>query len=371
MFVEYSSRFSIKCPFTEEGLRRFSELCRRYGLGLDDLTSNDVGRRALERAVNVVLEILERRRIEDVQDVDPDLELLSNYIAIFIIAALDRRAWRRFADALSKRCCELLGIRDGVNPDLIVRAALSLGIDVKPVRDVIDDPLLTYAFDVVIPLWQYLGLMPKFDPNWKPYSKYVLRGYVFLTYRDLTRIIEEALERRILNMIERASNTSEAMRQILESMGVMGLLEAKLSSLRPVEGVVRIDGQGVIPPCMQAIMDEIRSGGNPSHHARFAVTAYLLHKCHELEGRPIEDCVEEVVGLFKSVADFDEKKTRYQVEHIAGLRGGRKFYMPPNCDELNSLGLCPTNLGCGVKNPLVYTAIRLRKSGGNGGSKGE
>jgi len=34
--------------------------------------------------------------------------------------------------------------------------------------------------------------------------------------------------------------------------------------------------------------------------------------------------------------------------------------MPPSCQEMNSLGLCPTNLGCGVKNPLNYTIKALR-----------
>lgn len=101
---------------------------------------------------------------------------------------------------------------------------------------------------------------------------------------------------------------------------------------------VKVQITGSTPPCMDAIINEIKSGGNPSHQARFAVAAYTLRKCHDLEGKPIEDCVEEVVNLFRTVADFDEKKTRYQVEHIAGLRGGHKFYMPPSCQEMNSLG---------------------------------
>jgi DNA primase large subunit len=28
---------------------------------------------------------------------------------------------------------------------------------------------------------------------------------------------------------------------------------------------------------------------------------------------------------------------------------------------MNSLGLCPTNLGCGVKNPLSYTAKAMKR----------
>ena len=85
----------------------------------------------------------------------------------------------------------------------------------------------------------------------------------------------------------------------------------------------------------------------------------------------MEEAVEEVVNLFRTVADFDERKTRYQVMHIAGLVGGRKFYMPPNCDELISLGLCPVNGACGVKNPLVAYARSLRKARRKTSQEGE
>ncbi|MGC8544075.1 MAG: hypothetical protein ACP5NQ_09040 [Vulcanisaeta sp.] len=44
---------------------------------------------------------------------------------------------------------------------------------------------------------------------------------------------------------------------------------------------------------------------------KFAVTAYMLRKYHYLEGEPMGDCTEDAVNLFRTVADFDEKKTRY------------------------------------------------------------
>jgi len=127
-----------------------------------------------------------------------------------------------------------------------------------------------------------------------------------------------------------------------------------------VTSKVKVQIRGLTPPCIESIINEVKSGGNPSHQARFALAAYMLRRCHDIEGKPMEDCVEDLVNLFKTVADFDEKKTRYQVEHIAGLRGGHKFYMPPSCQEMNSLGLCPTNLGCGVKNPLNYTVKAMK-----------
>jgi DNA primase large subunit len=108
---------------------------------------------------------------------------------------------------------------------------------------------------------------------------------------------------------------------------------------------------------MQAIMDAIKRGENVSHTARFAITAYLLKRGWG---------VDEVVELFRSSPDFNEKITRYQVQHIAGQVGGRKEYSVPNCETMRSWGLCPTNLGCGVRNPIQY-GRRGREQRGNKG----
>ena len=62
--------------------------------------------------------------------------------------------------------------------------------------------------------------------------------------------------------------------------------------------------------------------------------------------------------------DFNEKVARYQVEHIAGLRGGRKAYNVPDCKTLFAQSLCFKNQTCyNVSHPLQY-GRRLVKSGG-------
>lgn len=35
-------------------------------------------------------------------------------------------------------------------------------------------------------------------------------------------------------------------------------------------------------------------------------------------------------------ADYSERMTRYQVEHIAGEKGSRTRYIPPKCDTLQA-----------------------------------
>jgi DNA primase large subunit len=66
--------------------------------------------------------------------------------------------------------------------------------------------------------------------------------------------------------------------------------------------------------------------------------------------------VEDVVNFFRSVSDFDERMTRYQVEHIAGVRGSRTKYIPPRCDTLRTHGIChiPDEICKSVRHPLAY-----------------
>lgn len=70
----------------------------------------------------------------------------------------------------------------------------------------------------------------------------------------------------------------------------------------------------------------------------------------------------DVVNLFRSSADFNERMTRYQVEHIAGDRGSRTKYKPPTCETLKTHGLCPgpDQLCRRIRHPLSYYSRKTR-----------
>jgi len=72
--------------------------------------------------------------------------------------------------------------------------------------------------------------------------------------------------------------------------------------------------------------------------------------------------VDDVIDLFRSISDFDERMTRYQVEHIAGARGSRTKYIPPRCDTLRTHGICPTTdkICKGICHPLAYYRRKLK-----------
>ncbi len=350
--LEDYDRFILRYPFTREGKQRISKYI------LEDLLKD---RDIVERSVNFVEHVLKRGSIPQEYLSDVETFLICTYLSILIVAQLDRKVWTRFADVLSKYMSDNLCLE--IDRDCILYIAEEFGIYTRQVRDVVKCEKLNIFFDIAIPVWTYLKYRPKNDPNWKLTNRYLARGYVLLTYRELARLVEEAVEKQILNMIENSSKNDIICSSIREIIGDR-LRKIEKMFIPRIE-ISKISGKvsedQIFPPCIQAIISDIRSGGNPSHMARFTVASFLLNYYIKLLKVDINDAIEKVVDLFRTVADFDERKTRYQVQHIAGLVGGRKFYLPPNCDELQSLGLCPTGGSCGVKNPLVYTMRKLKE----------
>jgi DNA primase large subunit len=59
-----------------------------------------------------------------------------------------------------------------------------------------------------------------------------------------------------------------------------------------------------------------------------------------------------IIDLFKRSPDFNERITRYQIEHLQGLKGSKKRYLTYNCDTMKALNMCKAE--CGIRNPLQY-----------------
>ena len=105
------------------------------------------------------------------------------------------------------------------------------------------------------------------------------------------------------------------------------------------------------PPCIKEILKSVENGENIPHFARFLLATYLITIGRDLE---------EIVSIFSKLPDFNEKITRYQVEHIAGRRGSGKRYLTPSCSKVQSMGFCFRDHTCAnVKSPAHY-ALRNR-----------
>ena len=75
----------------------------------------------------------------------------------------------------------------------------------------------------------------------------------------------------------------------------------------------------------------MNKGDNLPHSARVMLATYML-----AIGKPFD----EIVLMFENAPDFNEKITRYQVEHLAGMKGSHTKYSVPSCDKIRNENLC-------------------------------
>ena len=77
-------------------------------------------------------------------------------------------------------------------------------------------------------------------------------------------------------------------------------------------------------------------------------------------------CIKAIISIFSESPDFDEGKSRYQIQHITGDLNGTEGYTPPGCGAMKTDGICfnPDNLCEKVKHPLSYYRIKSGKGFG-------
>lgn len=286
-------------------------------------------------------------------------EVSTFYLAIALAQQAHGWLLRRLADHEGKRInSEIMKERDS---DVIAILKL-LGVDVEYIggedgcghRVVLGmsssgEVVACYPYRVTIPRYIKYAERLLTEPSWKLVNRYVLKGYVYLSKKDLARLAEESVKRRIL---EYANIFSE---QFIKD--VLGGYIERARSLVPKQVIEREKRavpekvENAFPPCIASLREALRRGEHLSHHQRFALATFMLS---------IGYSVDEVVNAFRTSPDFDEKIARYQVEHLAGLRGSRKKYLVYSCEKMRSLGMCLAN--CGTKTPLQYYRRTVRGS---------
>ncbi len=186
------------------------------------------------------------------------------------------------------------------------------------------------------------------SPKWKLTNRDLQQGYLTITGEELKRIMEEAAREKILKGLPLPvdEKTCASLQEYL------GPLKEQLAVIRARD---RVDlghvEEGAFPPCIKKMLNDVAKGTNLAHSARFALVSFLL----QINMKP-----EEVVSLFNTSPDFDEERTRYQVEHIAGASG--TSYKPPACATMATYGNCPgeDELCRKIRHPLSYYERRMR-----------
>ena len=280
------------------------------------------------------------------QSPNDDIEIPSFPIAVMMAAATaDSFIKRRYALAEAKRVSNLLG---NENKDSITHIANNFNWKIKPGKD----PAVSLTYDFTLHYTDFLKSATVFhDKKWKLINRHMLKGEVYLMQSGVARLLEEEVRKHIEGKLDiKVGSLPEAvMNRInrLKQLFIEKRGEIQLEEL-PKEVIV-----SEFPPCIKELYDTIVSGRNVSHIGRFALTSFLIN---------IGMTTKNVVNLFSSVSDFNERLTRYQVEHIAGGRGSRTKYIPPSCDTLRTHGVChSTDAICRqIRHPLAYYRRKLK-----------
>ena len=190
------------------------------------------------------------------------------------------------------------------------------------------------------------------DPKWKLINRIINNGLVQVSPRELARLLQEDVK----NQIEKS--TKQELGKVPEQIQHdIDELKADFLKRKPqFEEVIQVikAQESDYPPCITNLMKRTSEGQHLSHVERFTLVTYLLHQGIG---------VDTIVKIFSNVSDFKEDKTRYQVEHLSGVRMGKEPYMTYNCSSLQTHNVCSgaTNPICRtIRNPLSY---HLRKRG--------
>ena len=338
-----SEREAAKYPFTSEAVGLVDGL----DLQLDDLT-DPAYTKILDRAANRVVEAITIGEVSAALT-DPLTELLSFPLAIMFVSSIGEHYLnRRYSLAEAVRSYSLL--QQEYEERITQIAETEFNWDIKRDPETIDGVLHTLKLSFN----NYLEVASTFhEPKWKLVNRNLDTGFVSLTGIEAARLLQVEVEKYVRHRVDvplKIKLPEELQKRKIRVSKVFEENRAKLGGSSLPEEVIN----KAFPPCMRYCLEGLLSGRRASHMERFGLTSFLVNV-----GMPIDDMVQ----LYTSVTDFDEALTRYQIEHIAGLKGNRTKYTPPTCATLRTHGICRENdsICKRVKHPLAYYRIKARR----------
>ena len=351
-----------KYPFLADA----GDYLKDKGFSLDDFGTDPDLRTIVDKALHRVKvavkgEVYKSDIVNDKADKDEALprEVFSFLIAVVLLKLSSAHSSiYRFSMQESRRARKYLtvdlGARDrlGINeatiftPDEAAKREIAANIikEISKVSITTPKTIKTLGCDVehtdqwLVPITEYVKRAVQIhEVPWKLVNRYVDNGNVYLSSKDIVRLIRAEIDRYIKNKISTMKippmlpNFEQPVKEIIE-------IEKKL-------GIVKIVSTEY-PPCIKHAIRELEKGENLSHSGRFMLATFLLTR-----GQSIE----QIATLFKNAPDYNEKITLYQLNHLAGSSGSETQYSCPSCTKLQSQNLCFSTSECnGIINPFHF-----------------
>ncbi|MCK5631833.1 DNA primase large subunit PriL, partial [Candidatus Bathyarchaeota archaeon] len=330
---------------TEEDLSKYpflpqaTDYVKQLDLDINELTEtlNEILKRA-EQRVEVCLDpaIGQAMRFQALRN--PSIEIPSFPVAVIIANALK-------SNYLKKRyaLCEAKKIFENLKREQkkkVFEIAKFFKWDIRPVTSEKKN-IQHFALDFVNYIRNTTSLR---QPEWKLINRKLIDGRISLTKSELCRLLQEEVQRYIeAKLNSEIPELPPAVTVIIEQ------LKTRFSRKTGDTQMVYPHEMepNAFPPCIKSLQISLLKGHHLSHIGRFTLTTFFVN---------VGMAADDVVNLFRSLSDFNERLTVYQVEHIAGEKGSGTKYTPPTCSTLQTHRVCvDRDEGCRrIKHPLAY-----------------
>jgi len=337
--IKFTKSDLAKYPFLKEA----AEYVKTLDLKIEDLASPEFSQileRAKERVEEAILYAIASRKLQN-----EEIEILSFPTAIMLAAATENQfIKRRYALAEAKQAYNDLKFEP---KEKIL--AIAENFQWKITTANAEENVAPYKFKLHFA--DYLKNTANLrDKKWKLINRLLVHGYVYLTKTETARLLSEEVRRHVEKRLE-IKELPKLPQKITDIAETLKNLILEKVDIAEIEGIPKTINVEAFPPCIKALYEAALKGRHISHIGRFTLTTFLVNI-----GMPKEN----IIDLFRTSSDFNERLTRYQVEHIAGERGSRTRYKPPKCETLQTHGICTNPNFCGeIKHPLKHYRHRL------------
>jgi DNA primase large subunit len=321
-----SSEDFAKYPFLKQASKQIEEL----QFTISSLTSEKpVFERAQERVKKAILEVNTGEMVKD------KATEISSFAAALILVIATKNSWikKRYALAVAKTAnAQLLKPKEKIES-----IAKDFDWDIaegKPYKD------FRIGFSVYLKNSAHMH-----GSEWKLVNQIMDKGMVYLNRDKGIRLLQEEIKRRVEKRLDvpEIKNLPEEIAEIAE--GLVKLAQEIMG--QEIEEMPKDVIQAAFPPCINALYADAAQSHHLSHIGRFTLTSFLVNIGMTPEG---------LNEMYKTFSDYNERLTRYQIEHIAGERGSGTKYTCPQCSVLQTHGVCKNRdvLCRSIYHPLRY-----------------
>ncbi len=327
METALSSEDFANYPFLKQASQQIAEL----DFTVTSLTSEKpVFDRAKDRVETAILEVNTGERLHDKR------AEISSFAAALILVIATKNSWikKRYALAVAKTA-HVQMLKE--NKAKIVAIARDFGWNINegaPYKD------FQIGFNFFLKNAAHMH-----GSEWKLVNQIMDKGVVYLNKDKVVRLLQEEVKNRVekrLDVLE-LRNLPEEITQIAEAL--IKLAQDQIGE--ETEEMPKVVVQAAFPPCINALYVDAAQAHHLSHMGRFTLTSFMVNIGMTPEG---------LNELFKTFSDYNERLTRYQIEHIAGERGSGTKYTCPQCAVLQTHGVCKNrdDLCRRIYHPLAY-----------------